>query len=82
MMKRVNIVIYIIKQNDSTMKAIKNVLIFVLLVAGSTAYAQQRCGKECEAPGQRQGCPIIAQLDLSSQQQAELKKIKKDLTRN
>ncbi|MEA4840673.1 MAG: hypothetical protein VB110_06690 [Bacteroidales bacterium] len=60
------------------MKTMKNVLILVLLIAGSTAYAQQRCGKEGEAPGQRQGCPIVAQLDLSSQQQAELKKIKKD----
>ncbi|MDD2611846.1 MAG: hypothetical protein PHR38_03575 [Bacteroidales bacterium] len=60
------------------MKTIKNVLIFVLLVAGSTAFAQQGCGKEGGAPGQKQGCPFVAQLNLNSEQQSELKKIKKD----
>ncbi|MCK9310798.1 MAG: hypothetical protein M0P26_00820 [Bacteroidales bacterium] len=60
------------------MKTIKNVLVFVLLIAGSTTFAEQRNGNGLGAPGQRQGNPIVAQLSLSSEQQVELMKIKKD----
>lgn len=63
------------------MKTMKQVLIFALLIAGTSAFSQQRdgfgpkeAGKNCEMSDK----PVIAQLNLSADQQAKLEKIRKD----
>jgi len=63
------------------MKTMKQVLIFALLIAGTSAFSQQRggfgpkeAGKNCEMSDKA----VIAQLNLSADQQAKLEKIRKD----
>ena len=63
------------------MKTMKHVLIFALLIAGTSAFSQQRggfgpkeAGRNCEMSDKS----VIAQLNLSADQQAKLEKIRKD----
>jgi len=63
------------------MKTMKQVLIFALLIAGTSAFSQQRggfgpkeAGKNCAISDKS----VIAQLNLSADQQAKLEEIRKD----
>lgn len=63
------------------MKTIKNVLLIAILAAGTTAFAQPGMNVRSdgpESPRQNQGKGLIEQLDLSKEQQAKFKELRKE----
>lgn len=63
------------------MRTMKNVLATVVLLAFTTAFAQQapgNCCKNQDGKAQQPNCPVMEQLNLSADQKAKLKDLRKE----